>query len=89
MGHNFDVSVYIKRSPFADLSHGLTLNPDLRFWLGVGDDDDFGLQHGTLDMYLRLRALGQSPELRVVNGPHQWVLYNQLVEDMLTYILAR
>lgn len=88
MGRNFDASVYIDRSPFSELAHGLARNPILRFWLGVGDDDDFNLQDGTLDLYMRLRTLGLSPELRVSDGPHQWVLYNRLIPDLLAFLTA-
>lgn len=86
MGREFDTKVYVDQSPFSRISDGLAKNPEMRFWLGVGDDDDFNLQAGTLDFYLRLRELGQTPELRVNNGPHQWVLYNQLIPDMLMFL---
>ncbi len=86
MGREFDMKVYVEKSPFSKLSNGLAKNPNMRFWLGVGDDDDFDLQAGTLEFYLRLREFGKRPELRVKNGPHQWVLYNQLIPDMLRFL---
>ncbi len=59
------------------------------FYLMSGDDDEFGLERGTIRFYLRLRAIGAEPELRIRDGGHRWRLWREELPGFLAFLARR
>ncbi|MDH3668615.1 MAG: esterase family protein [Paracoccaceae bacterium] len=87
-GAQFDRAVLDTQSPFQHVATAAIHDPAPRVWLGTGDDDYFELQDGTVDMYLELRANGITPELRVIDGKHNWATWRRMTGDMIRWISA-
>lgn len=87
-GESFDWQVFRAQSPFALVAGMAAAAKPPRVFLGVGDDDYFALQDGTMEMYLELRAHGLRPELRVLDGGHDWRLWSRLLDDVLRFLEA-
>lgn len=85
-GESFDWQVFRAQSPFALVARMAAMPEPPRVLLAAGDDDYFGLQDGTAELYLELRAHGLRPELRVFDGGHDWGLWGRLLDDMLRFI---
>lgn len=85
-GETFDWRVFRAQSPFALVARMAAMSDPPRVLLGVGDDDYFGLQDGTVEMYLELRAHGLRPELRVLDGGHDWRLWGRMLDDVLEFL---
>jgi len=81
-GEPFDRQRYEAASPFGMLGDDL---PPI--YLATGDDDFFGLEIGTVQLYLELRARGHKPELRVRDAGHSWPLWRSELELMLRKML--
>lgn len=87
-GERFDRAVLDAQSPFQSVNLAAGFEPPPRVWLGTGDDDYFELQDGTVDMYLALRAAGITPELRVIDGKHNWATWRRMTGDMVRWIAS-
>lgn len=81
-GEPFDRARYEAANPFAMLSEQV---PPI--YLAIGDDDYFGLEIGTVELYLALRELGHKPELRVRDAGHSWPLWRSELELMMRKML--
>ncbi|MEO1090170.1 MAG: alpha/beta hydrolase family protein [Pseudomonadota bacterium] len=84
-GEAFDVEVFNAQSPFALVADLEALEAPPTVFLATGDDDGFWMHDGTVDLYLDLRAMGLAPELRVLDGGHDWTLWLAVTGDMLRF----
>jgi enterochelin esterase-like enzyme len=55
-------------------------------YINSGDDDEFMIEAEATKLYELLRANGQPAELRIVDGPHTWVVWERTIGDALKYI---
>ena len=86
-GDPFSFAIYRRAQPFA-LVGDLDAAAAPRLWLAAGDDDGFGFELGTVEMFLALRARGIPVELRIADGGHDWTYWRSVVADLLRFIDA-
>ena len=55
-------------------------------FLSVGDDDYFGLERGTMLLYLALKDAGVPAEVRVYDGAHDWRFWSRHVGEALRFV---
>ena len=55
-------------------------------YINAGDDDEFFIEVQALQLYELLRKNRQPAELRVVNGRHEWAVWESTVGDALRYV---
>ncbi len=88
-GSPFDRSRFEAANPF-ELLRALPEGTRLpAFYLMSGDDDEFGLEIGTIRFYLALRSLGVRPELRIRDGGHRWPLWRRELPSVLSFVSRR
>ncbi|MEO1138979.1 MAG: alpha/beta hydrolase-fold protein [Pseudomonadota bacterium] len=85
-GMPFDMGHYLNESPFAYAPLAALGSRMPSVMLAVGDDDFFGAYDGTLEMFLELRTIGLKPELRVLDGGHDWSLWRSVLPETLQFI---
>lgn len=86
-GDPFSFEIYRREQPFALVADlGNAAAP--RLWLASGDDDGFGFDLGTAEMFLALRARGIPAELRIADGGHDWTYWRRILPDLLRFIDA-
>jgi len=84
-GETFSIATFNAQSPFAMVASVAAHPSPPRIFLVVGDDDHWGRQDGTIEMYLDLRAHGLTPGLRVADGGHNWKFWRAMVGDVLRF----
>ncbi|MBS0339016.1 MAG: esterase family protein [Proteobacteria bacterium] len=55
-------------------------------YINSGDDDEFFIEVQALQLYELLRKNRQPAELRIVNGRHEWAVWESTVGDALRYV---
>ena len=55
-------------------------------YINSGDDDDFFIEAEATRLYSLLRKNGQPAELRIVDGPHSWTVWESTIGDALRYV---
>lgn len=55
-------------------------------YINSGDDDDFNIESEVTQFYELLRKNKQPAELRIVNGKHEWPVWQSTLGDSLKYI---
>ena len=55
-------------------------------FINSGDDDEFMIEAEAARLYSLLRANGQPAELRIVDGAHNWTVWESTIGDALKYI---
>jgi enterochelin esterase-like enzyme len=55
-------------------------------YINSGDDDDYFIEAEATRLYSLLRRNGQPAELRIVDGPHRWTVWESTIGDALCYI---
>jgi len=55
-------------------------------YINSGDDDDFLIELEAVQLYELLRKNKQPAELRIVNGAHEWPVWESTIGDALKYI---
>lgn len=55
-------------------------------YINSGDDDEFMIESEAAQLYAQLRKNKQPAELRIVNGKHEWPVWESTVGDALEYI---
>lgn len=55
-------------------------------YINCGDDDDFFIEAEAAKLYTLLRKNRQPAELRIVNGAHNWAVWESTIGDAMRYI---
>lgn len=55
-------------------------------YINSGDDDEFMIESEATQLYTLLRKNKQSAELRIVNGKHEWAVWEESLGEALKYI---
>ena len=55
-------------------------------YINSGDDDDYFIEAEATRLYSLLRKNGQPAELRIVDGPHRWPVWESTIGDAMRYI---
>jgi len=55
-------------------------------YMNSGDDDELFIEMEVANLYNRLRREGQPAELRIVNGKHEWSVWESTLGEALEYI---
>jgi S-formylglutathione hydrolase FrmB len=55
-------------------------------YINSGDDDDFQIEAEAARFYSLLRKNKQPAELRIVNGTHNWAVWESTLPDALRYV---
>ncbi|CAB5719129.1 Endo-1,4-beta-xylanase Z precursor [Delftia tsuruhatensis] len=55
-------------------------------YINSGDDDEFMIESEAAQLYGQLRKNKQPAELRIVNGKHEWPVWESTVGDALKYV---
>jgi len=55
-------------------------------YINSGDDDDFFIESEASQLYALLRKNKQPAELRIVNGKHEWAVWEESLGDALKYV---
>jgi enterochelin esterase-like enzyme len=55
-------------------------------YINSGDDDDFFIEAEATRLYTLLRKNGQPAELRIVDGPHRWPVWESTIGDAMRYL---
>jgi enterochelin esterase-like enzyme len=55
-------------------------------YINSGDDDDFFIEAEATRLYSWLRKNGQPAELRIVDGPHRWPVWESTIGDAMRYV---
>lgn len=55
-------------------------------YINSGDDDEFRIENEATQLYALLRKNKQPAELRIVNGPHDWPVWEATIGDALKYV---
>jgi S-formylglutathione hydrolase FrmB len=55
-------------------------------YINSGDDDDFFTEGEATRLYTLLRKNGQPAELRIVDGPHRWPVWESTIGDAMRYL---
>lgn len=55
-------------------------------YINSGDDDEFMIESEATQLYSLLRKNKQAAELRIVNGKHEWPVWESTVGDALKYV---
>ena len=55
-------------------------------YINSGDDDEFMIESEATQLYSLLRKNKQPAELRIVNGKHEWPVWESTVGDALKYV---
>lgn len=55
-------------------------------YINSGDDDEFMIESEATQLYAQLRKNKQPAELRIVNGKHEWPVWESTVGDALKYV---
>ena len=84
-GVPFDHSLYRAASPFTLLA-GVAEPP--RLFLASGDDDAFGFELGTVELFSALRRRAIPAELRIGDGGHDWRYWRRAAADALRWLDA-
>ncbi|HEY6642828.1 MAG TPA: alpha/beta hydrolase family protein [Povalibacter sp.] len=55
-------------------------------YINSGDDDRFYIEGAAVEFYTLLRRSGQPAELRIVEGGHEWEVWESTIGDAMTYL---
>lgn len=55
-------------------------------YINSGDDDDYFIEVEATRLYTLLRKNGQPAELRIVDGPHRWPVWESTIGDAMRYL---
>jgi enterochelin esterase-like enzyme len=55
-------------------------------YINSGDDDDYFIEAEATRLYTLLRKNGQPAELRIVDGPHRWPVWESTIADAMLYL---
>lgn len=55
-------------------------------YINSGDDDEFFIEAQAVQLYELLRRNKQPAELRIVNGRHEWAVWESTIGDALRYV---
>lgn len=55
-------------------------------YINSGDDDEFMIESEATQLYALLRRNKQPAELRIVNGKHEWPVWESTIGDALKYV---
>ncbi len=87
-GRPFDVATYLAEQPFAQIDALAGLDRPPRILLATGEDDAFGFELGTVELFLALRAAEVPADLRVAAGGHDWAYWRQATAAALRWLDA-
>jgi S-formylglutathione hydrolase FrmB len=85
-GTPVDLTRYRAASPFGLLPAFAAGERRPALYLSCGDDDELGLEEGTLLFYLALRRAGVRTELRITDGGHDWSVWSRELDPMLRFV---
>lgn len=57
-------------------------------YINSGDDDEFAIEADATLLYSQLRKAKQPAELRIVNGKHEWTVWETTLGDSLKYVFS-
>ena len=57
-------------------------------YINSGDDDEFAIESQATLLYSQLRKAKQPAELRIVNGKHEWMVWETTLGDSLKYVFS-
>ena len=57
-------------------------------YINSGDDDEFAIEAEATQLYSQLRKAKQPAELRIVNGKHEWMVWETTLGDSLKYVFS-
>lgn len=55
-------------------------------YINSGDDDEFMIESEATQLYALMRKNKQPAELRIVNGKHEWAVWESTIGDALKYV---
>lgn len=57
-------------------------------YINSGDDDEFAIESDATLLYSQLRKAKQPAELRIVNGKHEWMVWETTLADSLKFVFS-
>lgn len=66
----------------------LTKGVKVPMYINSGDDDEFAIEAEATQLYSQLRRAKQPAELRIVNGKHEWMVWETTLGDSLKYVFS-
>lgn len=66
----------------------LTKGIKVPMYINSGDDDEFAIEADATLLYSQLRKAKQPAELRIVNGKHEWMVWETTLGDSLKYVFS-
>jgi len=88
-GEPFDPLRFLANHPRHYLSQLEHPPAPLGIYLEAGDDDGFGTQFATLDLFQELRDRKIPAELRIDDGGHDWKVWRRALGPMLQWFAAQ
>jgi S-formylglutathione hydrolase FrmB len=85
-GRPFDPAIYKKRNPFSQIEALSRLKRPPDILITTGDDDYFKFHEGSVAMFLALRRAALPAELRVVDGGHDWTVWQKQFPEVIRFI---
>lgn len=84
-GAPFDPVRFIAQHPRRHVERIRNPVEPLGIYLQAGDDDGFGTQFATIELFRELRELGIPAELRIDDGDHQWPVWRRALGPMILW----
>ena len=88
-GEPFDPQRFIANHPRRYLSNVENPPAPLGIYLEAGDDDGFGAQFATLELFEELRDRKIPVELRIDDGGHQWNVWRKAMGPMMQWFAGQ
>lgn len=88
-GAPFDPQRFLANHPRRFLPRVKNPPEPFGIYLAAGDDDGFGTQFATLEMFEELRELGIPVELRIDDGGHDWKVWRRALGPMLQWFAGQ
>ncbi|HEX6010496.1 MAG TPA: hypothetical protein VFY87_01565, partial [Geminicoccaceae bacterium] len=75
-------------SPLALVRGLAAANPKPALFLTCGDDDELGLEEGSVLLHRALERAGVASELRITDGGHGWAVWVRELDPVLRFVGA-
>jgi enterochelin esterase family protein len=85
-GTPFDPARARAAAPFAYVARFAATEPRPALYLVCGRDDELGLAAGATLLHATLEDAGVASELHIVDGRHDWLLWQRELAPMLRFI---
>jgi S-formylglutathione hydrolase FrmB len=85
-GTPFDPARFRAASPLALVPRLAAADPRPALFLTCGDDDELGLEEGSVLLHRALERAGIASELRVTDGGHGWAVWARELDPVLRFV---